>query len=286
MTSFYMFRLVWLTFFGRSRMTAEVEHHVHESPLSMTSVLVVLAAPVGDRRLPVDPALPRAAARASGNRSRVEHYETPLLIASIALAFAGLAGAAYVYGGAGGRAERLAARFATLHRVLSASTTSTRPTSADRQAAPLDLGRVFPRGSATARCSTVRCTASPRSAAAPRPASARIQNGSLHVYALLVLIRDRRVDQLCVASCLTPWDVTMSDAGLLNLVLYLPLRRSRDHRAAAQERRHGARPFARGDAAAIRHHRVAVSQVRRIDARTSSSRRDCHGSPHGGCITR
>src|SRR4029434_9620739 len=44
LTAFYMFRLLWLTFFGRSRMTPEVEHHVHESPLSMTGVLVLLAA--------------------------------------------------------------------------------------------------------------------------------------------------------------------------------------------------------------------------------------------------
>jgi len=31
MTAFYMFRLLWLTFLGTSRMTHEVEHHVHES---------------------------------------------------------------------------------------------------------------------------------------------------------------------------------------------------------------------------------------------------------------
>jgi len=43
MTAFYMFRLVYLTFFGESRMSHEVEHHVHESPKSMTVPLVVLA---------------------------------------------------------------------------------------------------------------------------------------------------------------------------------------------------------------------------------------------------
>ncbi|HEY3929761.1 MAG TPA: NADH-quinone oxidoreductase subunit L [Candidatus Koribacter sp.] len=43
MTSFYMFRLVYLTFFGQPRMSHEVEHHVHESPKSMTGPLVVLA---------------------------------------------------------------------------------------------------------------------------------------------------------------------------------------------------------------------------------------------------
>ncbi len=43
MTSFYMFRLVYLTFFGSSRMSHETEHHVHESPKSMTVPLMVLA---------------------------------------------------------------------------------------------------------------------------------------------------------------------------------------------------------------------------------------------------
>ncbi len=32
MTSFYMFRLMYLTFFGKPRMSHEVEHHIHESP--------------------------------------------------------------------------------------------------------------------------------------------------------------------------------------------------------------------------------------------------------------
>jgi NADH-quinone oxidoreductase subunit L len=43
MTAFYMFRLIYLTFFGRPRMSHEVEHHIHESPKSMTMPLVVLA---------------------------------------------------------------------------------------------------------------------------------------------------------------------------------------------------------------------------------------------------
>ena len=43
MTSFYMFRLITLTFFGESRMSHDVEHHVHESPKSMTGPLVILA---------------------------------------------------------------------------------------------------------------------------------------------------------------------------------------------------------------------------------------------------
>src|ERR1700689_2001284 len=43
MTSFYMFRLIYLTFFGKPRMTHEVEHHIHESPKTMTVPLVILA---------------------------------------------------------------------------------------------------------------------------------------------------------------------------------------------------------------------------------------------------
>ncbi|MHA6246869.1 NADH-quinone oxidoreductase subunit L [Pontibacter sp. CAU 1760] len=43
MTSFYMFRLVFLTFFGTFRGTEEQRHHLHESPASMTIPLIVLA---------------------------------------------------------------------------------------------------------------------------------------------------------------------------------------------------------------------------------------------------
>src|ERR1700676_4559335 len=43
MTAFYMFRLMFLTFHGRPRMSHEVEHHIHESPKSMTAPLVILA---------------------------------------------------------------------------------------------------------------------------------------------------------------------------------------------------------------------------------------------------
>jgi NADH-quinone oxidoreductase subunit L len=43
MTSFYMFRLMYLTFHGRPRMSHDAEHHIHESPASMTVPLVVLA---------------------------------------------------------------------------------------------------------------------------------------------------------------------------------------------------------------------------------------------------
>ena len=43
MTAFYMFRLIYLTFFSKPRMSHDVEHHIHESPASMTMPLVALA---------------------------------------------------------------------------------------------------------------------------------------------------------------------------------------------------------------------------------------------------
>ena len=42
-TSFYMFRLIFMTFHGTSRLEAEKENHVHEAPPAMTIPLIVLA---------------------------------------------------------------------------------------------------------------------------------------------------------------------------------------------------------------------------------------------------
>jgi NADH-quinone oxidoreductase subunit L len=43
LTSFYMFRLIFMTFFGESRVDSDQEHHLHESPAVMTIPLIVLA---------------------------------------------------------------------------------------------------------------------------------------------------------------------------------------------------------------------------------------------------
>ncbi|HCP35728.1 MAG TPA: NADH-quinone oxidoreductase subunit L, partial [Deltaproteobacteria bacterium] len=43
MTSFYMFRMMFLTFHGNSRVDSHLQSHLHESPLSMTGPLVILA---------------------------------------------------------------------------------------------------------------------------------------------------------------------------------------------------------------------------------------------------
>ncbi len=42
LTAFYMFRLVFLTFFNNFRGTEETKHHIHESPWTMTLPLIIL----------------------------------------------------------------------------------------------------------------------------------------------------------------------------------------------------------------------------------------------------
>ncbi|MDP7340381.1 MAG: 4-hydroxythreonine-4-phosphate dehydrogenase PdxA, partial [Vicinamibacterales bacterium] len=44
LTAFYMFRLIYMTFYGESRVVPEATHHLHESPALMTTPLVILAA--------------------------------------------------------------------------------------------------------------------------------------------------------------------------------------------------------------------------------------------------
>jgi NADH-quinone oxidoreductase subunit L len=117
-TAFYMFRLLWLTFLGRSRMDRQVEAHVHESPPSMTGVLVVLAALAavgGFIAVPhfLAPMLPLPAVHES-----LHHWETPLLVLSVVLALAGLAAARWLFGAAPARRDALRQRFALLHRWL------------------------------------------------------------------------------------------------------------------------------------------------------------------------
>ncbi|NWF93632.1 MAG: NADH-quinone oxidoreductase subunit L [Syntrophaceae bacterium] len=43
MTAFYMFRALFMTFFGQSRVDPHVAHHIHESPKIMTVPLMILA---------------------------------------------------------------------------------------------------------------------------------------------------------------------------------------------------------------------------------------------------
>jgi NADH-quinone oxidoreductase subunit L len=118
MTSFYMFRLLWLTFLTPSRMSHEVEHHVHESPLSMTSVLVVLAvlsAIGGFIAVPhfLEPVMPLPAVQES-----LHHLHKPLLALAVAIGVGGFLLAMLLYRRGLEKGDALAARFPRLHRLL------------------------------------------------------------------------------------------------------------------------------------------------------------------------
>jgi NADH-quinone oxidoreductase subunit L len=105
MTAFYMLRLLFLTFHGRSRVNHETEQHIHESPKSMLIPLVILAvlSAVGgwvgigshfERFLEpvVAQHLEKPAALAPNTGS-----ETGLMVASVAMALAGIGLAWFLY---------------------------------------------------------------------------------------------------------------------------------------------------------------------------------------------
>jgi NADH-quinone oxidoreductase subunit L len=119
LTAFYMFRLLWLTFFGSPRMDEKVKHHIHESPWSMTGVLVVLAVLAafgGLFSIPnfLEPVLPLPAIR-----PQAESFHGPLVVIAIGLGVGGLLLAAYFYRSDGARAAAWKPRFEPLHRLLS-----------------------------------------------------------------------------------------------------------------------------------------------------------------------
>jgi NADH-quinone oxidoreductase subunit L len=118
MTAFYMFRLLWLTFFGSPRMDEEVAHHIHESPWSMTGVLVVLAllaAFGGFFSIPhfLEPLLPLPAIR-----PEAASFHGPLVAIAIGLGVGGLLLAAYFYGNDAKRAAALKPSFEPIHKLL------------------------------------------------------------------------------------------------------------------------------------------------------------------------
>jgi NADH-quinone oxidoreductase subunit L len=109
MTAFYMFRLMYMTFGGESRVEPEAAHHIHESPRTMTVPLMVLAAGsilagwVGTPVVfgPLHEALPSlehwlspAIATVGGEHGAAEHHDTTmewvLMFASVALAVGGI----------------------------------------------------------------------------------------------------------------------------------------------------------------------------------------------------
>jgi NADH-quinone oxidoreductase subunit L len=95
LTSFYMYRLLFLTFFGECRADEHARHHLHESPATMTvplMVLAVLSVVGGYIGLPafLEPVFGHEAGQLN---LTTEHL---LMGASILVAFAGL-GVAYLF---------------------------------------------------------------------------------------------------------------------------------------------------------------------------------------------
>jgi NADH-quinone oxidoreductase subunit L len=119
LTAFYMFRLIFLTFHGQSRVDHEVEHHIHESPKSMLIPLVILAVlsvvggwigiggrferflePVVARHyevLAVSPSLPAQQPLETTSETSRSGNEIGLMDASVAIALAGIGLAWFLY---------------------------------------------------------------------------------------------------------------------------------------------------------------------------------------------
>jgi len=114
-TSFYMFRLLILTFFGNARYTHDEVHHVHESPASMLIPLGVLAlGSILGGYLNVPGFLGFATAE-GGEGASTEHM---LMAASIVAALSGLAVAWLLYVSRPELPARLAAGAEAMYSIL------------------------------------------------------------------------------------------------------------------------------------------------------------------------
>ncbi len=72
MTAFYMFRLIFMTFFNECRASEEIQKHIHEAPKTMTVPLIVLAAlSILGGYIGVPASL--------GGSNRVEHFLDPVI---------------------------------------------------------------------------------------------------------------------------------------------------------------------------------------------------------------
>ncbi len=136
MTAFYMARLCAMTFFGKSRVDHEVEHHIHESPKSMTIPLMILAvlsiiggwigipASLGGGNQfehflePVIAKVGHAGAAHEAAAAHGDSMEYILMFASVAIALAGFGVAHFVYLKRDGLADSIAAKSGPLYNLL------------------------------------------------------------------------------------------------------------------------------------------------------------------------
>jgi len=114
LTSFYMFRLLILTFFGKARYTHDDVHHVHESPASMLIPLVILGiGSVGGGLLNIPGFLGFESIDESGSS-----LHTFLMLDSIGAALLGLAVAWLLYVARPQLPARLAAGAESIYAIL------------------------------------------------------------------------------------------------------------------------------------------------------------------------
>jgi len=136
MTSFYMFRSVFMTFYGESHVDHETAHHLHESPPIMTLPLVVLAvlASVGGFvGIPIFPGLnvfgdflapvfaPAKAILDHGVHHAAHHplgLELTLMGVSLAIAIIGLLFARWMYITDPAEPDRVIQRIPGVHRLV------------------------------------------------------------------------------------------------------------------------------------------------------------------------
>jgi NADH-quinone oxidoreductase subunit L len=113
LTAFYMFRLLFVTFWGETRASHEVAHHIHESPVSMICPLVVLAvlSIIGGYFT-----LPHLLSPIFG----AHHAEVPFLVKYLPtlLGLGGIWLAYQMYVRDPDMAERLSQQFSSLHQLL------------------------------------------------------------------------------------------------------------------------------------------------------------------------
>ncbi len=132
-TAFYMFRLVFLTFFGASRMEPQVEKHVHESPGSMTVPLMLLAVfsviggwvgipeVLGGHNYFEEWLAPVFAHGAAGSHGAAHHpvaLEMGLMAGSVAVALCGIGLAYYLYRARTEKPEKIAKTVPVLYEVV------------------------------------------------------------------------------------------------------------------------------------------------------------------------
>ena len=137
LTAFYMWRLMNMTFYGKSRASEEVQAHIHESPASMTAPLMVLAAGsvlAGWLGVPkawtlfneswrgfenwLAPAFSSAAVEAAKEGQHSASIEWTLMGLSVAIAIIGISLARYFYCVKTEIPERIGARCKPLYTLL------------------------------------------------------------------------------------------------------------------------------------------------------------------------